>query len=144
MNINEYKNLINSGKICPYCQKSTEYIDSKYIYGKSYGMIYICKPCNAYVGVHKGTNKSLGRLADKKLREFKKEAHYWFDQISKTNKINEIWKKYIPKTTNRRKAYIWLSKQLEIDEKDCHIGMMNEVECKAVIDICKPLLKHDN
>ena len=31
-------------------------------------MIYICKPCDAYVGVHKGTDKALGRLANKELR----------------------------------------------------------------------------
>ena len=64
---------IYSGKLCPYCKKETEYKDSSIIYGKSYGMVYICSTCDAYVGVHKGTDKALGRLADKKLRELKKE-----------------------------------------------------------------------
>lgn len=48
---------------CDYCGGPTEYVDSSVIYGRSYGMIYLCRPCRAYVGVHRGTNKPLGRLA---------------------------------------------------------------------------------
>lgn len=33
---------ILSGKICPYCGNRTEYVDSSVIYGRSYGMIYLC------------------------------------------------------------------------------------------------------
>lgn len=45
---------------CDYCGRETEYVDSKVIYGKSYGKIYLCRNCMAYVGVHKGTDKPLG------------------------------------------------------------------------------------
>ena len=38
---------------CDYCGRETEYVDSKVIYGKSYGKIYLCRNCMAYVGVHK-------------------------------------------------------------------------------------------
>ena len=48
-----------TGKICPYCGKPTEFVDSSVIYGRSYGMIYLCRDCRAYVGVHKGTDLSL-------------------------------------------------------------------------------------
>ena len=37
----EPMNEILSGKICPYCGKPTEYVDSSIIYGRSYGMIYL-------------------------------------------------------------------------------------------------------
>ncbi|MBL0255764.1 MAG: hypothetical protein IPQ27_12795, partial [Chitinophagaceae bacterium] len=50
------KHVLYAGLVCPYCGNKTEYIDSSFIYGKSYGMIYICKPYDAYVGVHKGTD----------------------------------------------------------------------------------------
>lgn len=133
-------NEIITGKICPYCENKTEFIDSSYIYGKSYGMIYICKPCDAYVGVHKGTDKSLGRLSNAKLREAKKEAHFWFDQIAKTNLINHIWDEYIPNTSNRDKAYIWLTHQMGIPRKYCHIGMFDIEECKKVVEISKHYL----
>ena len=49
---------ILSGKICPYCGNRTEYVDSSVIYGRSYGMIYLCWDCMAYVGVHKGTDRA--------------------------------------------------------------------------------------
>lgn len=64
---------------CDYCGRRAEYVDSKVIYGKSYGMIYLCRNCMAYVGVHKGSDKPLGRLANAQLRHWKKEAHAAFD-----------------------------------------------------------------
>lgn len=36
--------------ICPYCGRVAKYVDSSVIYyGHSYGMAYLCRPCNAYV-----------------------------------------------------------------------------------------------
>lgn len=84
--------LIMAGKICPYCGQPTEYVDSAAVYhGISYGMIYLCRKCDAYVGVHRGTDKALGRLANRSLREWKKRAHYYFDPISRTPLINRMW-----------------------------------------------------
>ena len=37
-------------------------------YGVDYGMIYYCPQCGAYVGVHKGTDRAKGRLANAELR----------------------------------------------------------------------------
>lgn len=34
--------------ICPYCQSPARLADSAEIYGRSYGPIYLCKPCDAY------------------------------------------------------------------------------------------------
>lgn len=123
--------------ICPYCNEKAEYIDSDYIYNKSYGMIYMCIPCDAYVGVHKGTDIPLGRLADMELRTYKNKAHHWFDQIAKTSFINKIWRQYIPDTSNRNKAYLWLSKQMDIPLAECHVGMFDIERCQKAIDICK-------
>lgn len=57
---------------CPYCGRQAEYVDSKVIYGRSYGMAYLCRNCDAYVGVHRGTDEPLGRLADASLRKWKR------------------------------------------------------------------------
>lgn len=89
-------NEILTGKVCPYCGKPTEYVDSSIIYGRSYGMIYLCRECRAYVGVHKGTDQALGRLANAELREAKKETHFYFDQISKTNLITRFGRSISP------------------------------------------------
>lgn len=53
--------------ICPYCGRVAKYVDSSVIYyGHSYGMAYLCRPCNAYVGVHHGTDRPKGSLANAK------------------------------------------------------------------------------
>lgn len=83
INLTKRQLEIISGKICPYCGKPTDYVDSSTIYGKSYGMTYLCKACDAYCGVHKGPDKALGRVANKELRHWKKEAHKYFDLIWK-------------------------------------------------------------
>jgi zinc-finger-containing domain len=122
---------IINGKVCPYCRKNSIFIDSKEIYnGKSYGMIYICRPCDAYVGVHKGTTKALGRLANKQLRQLKKEAHFYFDQI---------WMK---KRVARKQAYKMLARYLGITKKYCHIGMFKPDTCRQVIEFSKNYLNN--
>jgi hypothetical protein len=139
---------IKNGHVCPYCSNPSEYVDSKEVYGnKSYGMVYLCRGCSAYVGVHKGTNKALGRLANAELREAKMEAHHWFDQIARVHKgdgatgvINDVWPIFIPKISNRAKAYLWLSKFLGIANEDCHIGMFDVETCKRVVEISKVAL----
>lgn len=120
---------ILTGKKCPYCYAKTQYVDSIAIYGKSYGMVYLCHPCNAWVGVHKGTDKALGRLANAELREWKKLAHEAFDKI---------WKY---KLKSRPGAYKWLSGQLGILPKYTHIGMFDVDQCKMVVEACRTELK---
>ncbi len=72
---------IMQGVVCPYCKSKSQLISSVEIYGKDFGMLHMCVPCGAYVGCHKNTTLSKGRLANKKLRQLKKDAHYFFDKI---------------------------------------------------------------
>lgn len=116
---------IISGLICPYCKSKTDYVDSSIIYGVSFGMVYLCKPCDAYCGVYKGTNKSLGRLANKELRAYKKEAHKHFDYI---------WKSGLETRSN---LYKQLSEYLELPSVYTHIGMFGVETCKKVIEWSK-------
>lgn len=125
--------LIYRGLVCPYCGNDSQYVDSKCIYQKSYGMIYICKPCDAYVGVHKGTDRALGRLANKSLRFWKISAHEVFDRLWRAK-----MEKGFSKGDARRAAYEWLSNQMAIPPDRTHIGMFDVEECKRVIDLCAP------
>jgi hypothetical protein len=127
---------ILQGKICPYCNNETKYVDSSIVYGSSYGFIYYCEPCIAWVGVHKGTTQALGRLANGVLRELKKEAHHYFDNLWQRK-----LKQGISKTNARKLAYTWLSEQMNIPFNLTHIGMFDEEKCKNVIKICKPFFK---
>lgn len=111
--------------ICPYCGRQAEFIDSTYVYARSYGMIYCCKPCKAWVGVHRGTTKPLGRLANKELRGRKIAAHNAFDKLWRGGGIS------------RNQAYKWLAEQLGITPRECHIGMFDVEQCNRVVEICK-------
>ncbi len=115
----------------------SEYTNSSVIYGKDYGMVYLCKSCKAYVGTHKNNpKKSLGRLANYELRMLKKEAHKYFDYL---------WQKGLSRGRRkyevRNSAYTWLSHSLDIPKKYCHIGMFDIETCKKVIQLCKPYYK---
>lgn len=116
---------IMRGFVCPYCKKQTKLVNSSVIYGKSYGMIYLCQPCNAYCGVHKGTDISLGRVANSRLRFWKKEAHKYMDILWKDNGMT------------RKEVYMVLSDYLKIPSEYCHIGMFSIKTCKEVVNWAK-------
>ncbi len=100
--------------ICNYCGTPADFVDSSVVYhGHSFGMIYLCPRCGAYVGVHKGSDKPLGRLANSELRNWKKAAHAAFDPL---------WK-YGPYRGRRNEAYRWLSEKMGTPIESTHIGM---------------------
>lgn len=125
---------IMRGEQCPYCGDDTEFIDSDAVYSKTYGMIYICRPCQAWVGVHKSSRKALGRLADKRLREAKQMAHQYFDQLWR----RKMRSNGVPKSKARAAAYEWLAKQMGKPIEETHIGMFDNKDCELVIFYCKP------
>lgn len=127
--LTEEQKEILKGKICPYCHIPTQYKNSIDVYGIDYGMIYYCPKCQAYVGVHKGTDQAKGRLANAYLRKCKIEAHKYFD---------EIFKRGIMKRTE---AYKWLSEQLGLPTEYTHIGMFNQETCSKVVEVSKKLLQ---
>ena len=143
MMINQYLKIIE-GKICPYCNSETELIDTVIIYGRSYGNAWACKnypKCDAFVGVHKHNNKPLGRLANEVLRTEKKNAHSVFDALwkEKARRLEKDGMKHgDAKGRARRAAYRWLSRQMDIEKKYCHIGMFDVEQCKRVVEICRP------
>jgi len=127
------RHQIAKGYVCPYCGGKSQQINSSIVYGSDFGPIYACLPCEAWVGVHKNSNKPLGRLANHELRQLKKAAHEIFDPI---------WHKIIEdegelRWKARRRAYVWLSNKSGIPDHLCHIGMMDEDQCKLVIQICQ-------
>lgn len=123
MNERQKNKEISMGLICPYCGFRSELINSSFVYNKSYGLMRICFKCDAYVGCHKGTDKSLGRLANSELREAKKKAHFFFDKL--WNKDNK---------GSRKLAYAELAMHLDIPIKECHIGMFDVDRCEKTID----------
>jgi hypothetical protein len=102
-----------------------------------FGHVYYCKPCEAWVGVHKGTNQSLGSVANKELRDWRIKAHAHFDPLW----IKKIKLQKCSKTQARKAAYKWLAKELNLDVNNTHISWFEVDMCKKVIELCKPYLK---
>ena len=119
-----HKDII-SAKICPYCNSKTRGASQEEVYGKRYSnrVMIVCKnfpSCDSYVGTH-DDGTTLGRLANRELRQFKKAAHEAFDKL---------WKeKYI----NRDTAYEQLADYLGLPDRYTHIGMFGKETCAKVV-----------
>lgn len=114
---------------CPYCSSEAQLDSGSTIYPKHPSLrnrqFWSCPNCDAYVGCHAGTEHPLGRLANKKLRALKTDAHLSFDRL---------WRDSGP--MSRSQAYKWLSEQLHIPSKKTHIGLFDESLCKRTIEVC--------
>ena len=113
---------------CDYCRKPAVMQTGNQVYTHRPDLkdklFWVCEPCCARVGCHQGTTKPLGRLANSKLRYWKRQAHSAFDPL---------WRSGDKK---RNQAYRWLAREMKIDRDLCHIGLFNIEECKKVIEIC--------
>lgn len=109
---------------CPYCGSNASLVSDAVVYGTDkYGMIYLCDnypTCDAYVGVHEGTNLPKGSLANAELREWRKKAHTAFDRV---------WRGKI----SRKKGYKLMQNLMGMDEKQAHIGEFDVEQCKMLI-----------
>lgn len=117
---------------CPYCHAPAELVDSAVIYhGRSFGMAWLCRPCDAWVGCHKDspTHAPLGRLANKELRQWKQKAHAAFDPL---------WKRAgtVPAPMRRKDAYRWIQETLGLSPSQAHIGQFDVAECQRLIEAC--------
>lgn len=123
-----------SGPTCPYCGGKTELTDSAEIYRQSYGPIWLCRPCTAFVGCHPGTTTPLGRPADKATRQARKQAHDLFDFLWQ----RKLQKDQCSKREARDAGYAWLAQQLGIPQSQCHMGQMDRDTANKVVALCKP------
>lgn len=123
---------LTTGKVCPYCGQPSQYLnDSSPVYhGINYGPVYACLPCEAWVGVHYGTTKALGTLANAPLRAWRKKLHGWFDPM---------WKAAVEagrsKSQARKAAYQWLAGEMEIPVAECHVGFFNIQQCRHALNV---------
>ena len=129
------KGVNASSMRCPYCGSTVVYRSADGIYqDNSNGtMLYVCSKypeCDAYVRVHVGTNIPVGTLANHELRELRKTAHHYFDQLYKSG--------YMTKDD----AYHWLAEVIMAPLSEAHIGCLGEYYCRMVIEESCKLLKH--
>lgn len=128
----ERQSKFYNGYYCPYCLGTSDFIDSIKVYQQSYGMIYYCDKCKAWVNTHHGDDKSMGTLAKKTLRDLRHQLHLKFDPLCDAKqKISGVKKK-----AAKSAGYNWLSKVLNIDTITCHIGYFNISQCQKGIEAC--------
>lgn len=108
---------------CPYCGNAASLVDSSTIYGRSFGRIWDCRPCDAYVGVHRGTCKPLGTLANRELRKARIEAHEAFDLLWKSRGMT------------RSRAYEWLQCVMSVNAEDAHIAKLTVEQCRLLLEV---------
>jgi hypothetical protein len=118
--------------LCPYCRRRSELMDSAAVYGegRSYGPMWVCARCEAWVGCHKNSSDyaPLGRLANGPLRKLKMRVHdlldpWWRDQTVGT-------------TFFRRKAmYALLAEEMRIPKRECHVADFDDAKCEHAIFI---------
>lgn len=117
--------------ICPFCNSQVELMSNSVIYGREYGngVCYKCINCDSYTGVHdkpknNGDYIALGLIANREMRELKKQCHAIFDPVWKENKDK----------IKRKHTYFYLADHLEIEMKDCHFGHFDlEILQKSLI-----------
>lgn len=111
---------------CRYCGGSVILCDSSTVYrGKSYGNIYICVRCRAYVGANKKTGEPIGTLADAPLREKRKQARAAVEAWCRAEEIDRI------------NTYKWLAEMLGLPVKETNIGLFEADACDQVIEIIR-------
>ncbi len=114
---------------CPYCGARAYLRPASIVrkYAPPEDEVYVCArypACDAYVSAHRGSHLPMGTLADKQLREKRRQAHL---------AMNRLWEKGF---MSRKEAYRWLQVQLGLPEEDAHIGNFSEYRCEQVVALC--------
>lgn len=128
----ERQSMFYNGSRCPYCIEYADFVDSIIVYKQSYGMIFYCEKCKAWVGTKSNSDQSLGVLAKKPLRDLRNEVHKFFDPLVQTKILKGSKVKKA-----QSDAYGWMSKILGIKPEEAHIAYLNMEQCKSVIAECE-------
>ena len=123
--------------VCPYCGRRSVLRLAEYVYGDNTitpgSMLYVCSgypSCNAYVGVHEGTKKPKGTLADSELRSKRIRAHRAMNSLIDSGCMC------------KNGVYAWLSCSLNLPPEETHIGYFSDYQSEQTILECERVLKY--
>lgn len=114
---------------CPYCGSKAFLRPARLVRPSAdpEDKVYVCARypvCDAYVAAHRDSHLPMGTLADRSLRQKRREAHL---------ALNQLWEQgYM----SRKEAYRWLQVQLGLPEAEAHIAHFSEYRCEQVIRLC--------
>ena len=137
LEVTSMKKRKHRAPVCPYCGRTAVLRPASYVYhGKLFDpaqRLYVCAgypECNSYVGVHSGTLRPKGTLANSELRNLRIRTHKAFDQI---------WRSGV---MSRPEAYHWLQDITGLRTEQTHIAMFSEFRCKQVIRACEQVMQN--
>ena len=122
---------------CPYCGRTAVLQKASYVYREKAldEYLYVCSgypACDAYVGVHAGTLRPKGSLANGDLRHKRIEAHRLFDAI---------WKNGI---MSRKDAYRWIQDTFSLSDSQAHIGQFSDYRCDCLMAETRKVLENNH
>jgi len=122
---------------CPYCGRMAILHDASYVYKENAldKYLYVCSgypECDAYVGVHAGSLRPKGSLANGDLRHKRIETHRLFDAI---------WKNGI---FSRKEAYRWMQDTFSLNSSQAHIGQFSDYRCDCLMNECRKVLQNNH
>jgi hypothetical protein len=116
--------------VCNYCNEPAELVTGKEIYPHVKKLhqrkYYLCRKCEAYVGVVKGF--ATGLLANRELRLTRQITHGSFDRLWKSGHFM------------RNGAYQWLALKMNKTSGKCHIAMFTLEECREALKLVREYL----
>ena len=121
---------------CPYCGRTAVLKPASFVYGDKAieEHVYVCTgypECNSYVGVHRGTLKPKGTLANGGLRNLRIQTHKLFSQF---------WENGI---MTKKQAYRWIQYRFALTENQAHIGSFSEYMCSQLMEECRKALRNN-
>jgi hypothetical protein len=121
---------------CDYCGTAavlTRPGDEAYPYREDRGAIWVCQPCQAWIGIYSRSTRNvpLGRLANAELREWKAKLHAALEPMAAAKARRDG----ISIFEARAKGYRWLASALQIDEKACTIHQLDADQCRAAVEV---------
>jgi hypothetical protein len=129
---------------CPYCGQQARLVGGDVIYPHRPDLaekwFWLCAPCDAYVGTHKGTQIPLGTPAKADLRCARSKLHdLMLDPLWKTApdcgayddaRDNPRARKHIQNSA-RHRVYAFLAHKLGLSVDETHTGMFTIEQCRA-------------
>lgn len=110
---------------CPRCGARPVIRQASYVYGEkaaqSKARLLVCRnypACDTYTSIH---GKQVGRLADRKLRQLRIEAH----------RLQELLVRH--GVMSKANIYFWMRYHYMLTPKQAHISMFDREMCRKVI-----------
>lgn len=137
---------MNEAITCPYCSKPAPQVSGLVVYPHRPDLepkrFFYCAPCDAAVGCHPD-GRPLGRLANRSLRQLKREAHGVFDVLwdsmdaQRLAYPEETRKNAKLRNLMRVRAYEWLAERMSLKIASCHIAEFDEEQCRTAMAIVR-------